>query len=238
MIKKNISGSAILKTIIYTNICFFIISLLITGSNIKLNLHPFTALTPSTKSLILLGASGIIPINNYHEWWSLITANFLHGSLLHILFNMLALNQVASLVSTVYGKYRMFVIFLITGVAGFYLSYLAGIEVTIGASASVCGLIGAILYYGKSRGGILGETIYKQMLGWVFFIVLFGILVPNVNNWGHGGGLVSGIILGWFLSYNEKSQENKLHKILALSLMGVTFCTLIWSLLFCFLILS
>ncbi|MCK5311305.1 MAG: rhomboid family intramembrane serine protease [Desulfobacteraceae bacterium] len=238
MIKKNSSGSGILKAIIYTNICFFIISLLVSGSNLKLSLHPFTALTPSTKSLILLGASGTIPINNYHEWWSLITANFLHGSLLHILFNMLALNQVASTVSTVYGKYRMFVIFIISGIAGFFLSYLAGIEVTIGASASVCGLIGAILYYGKSRGGILGETIYKQMLGWVIFIVLFGILIPNINNWGHGGGLVSGIILGWLLSYNEKLKENKLHKIMAFGLMGLTLCILIWSLLFCYLILT
>ncbi|MCK4798616.1 MAG: rhomboid family intramembrane serine protease, partial [Spirochaetes bacterium] len=230
MIKKNISGSAIIKAIIYTNVCFFIISLLITGSNIKLNLHPFTALTPSTKCLILLGASGTIPIDRYHEWWSLITANFLHGSLLHIIFNMLALNQVASMVSAVYGRYRMFIIFIITGIIGFYISYLAGIEVTIGASASVCGLIGATLYYGKSRGGILGETVYRQTFGWVIFIILFGILVPNVNNWGHGGGLVSGIILGWILRYNERLVENKSHKIFSILLMGLTFCTLVWSL--------
>ncbi|MCK5099695.1 MAG: rhomboid family intramembrane serine protease [Desulfobacteraceae bacterium] len=237
MIKKKIFSSTIIKTIIYTNVCFFIISLIVSGSDFKLNLHPFSALTPSTKSLVFLGASGIIPINIYHEWWSLITANFLHGSLLHIIFNMLALNQVASLVSAVYGKYRMFIIFIITGIIGFYISYLAGIEVTIGASASVCGLIGAILYYGKSRGGILGETVYKQTFGWVIFIILFGVLVPNVNNWGHGGGLVSGVLLGWILKYNEKSVENKFHQISSILLMVLTFCTLIWSLVFCFIVL-
>ncbi len=237
MIKKNIFSFSIIKTIIYTNVFFFIISLIVSGSDFTLNLHPFAALTPSTKSLIFLGASGIIPIDIYHEWWSLITANFLHGSLLHILFNMLALNQVASMVSAVYGRYRMFIIFIITGIIGFYISYLAGIEVTIGASASVCGLIGATLYYGKSRGGILGETVYRQTFGWVIFIILFGILVPNVNNWGHGGGLVSGIILGWILRYNERSVENKSHEIISILFMGLTFCTLLWSLVFCFIIL-
>ena len=238
MIKIKISESTILKTIIYTNICFFIVSLIASGRNISFTLNPFTALTPSTKSLVFLGASGTIPINVYHEWWSLITANFLHGSLLHIIFNMLALHQVGSLVSSVYGKYRMFSIFIITGISGFYLSYLAGIEVTIGASAGVCGLIGATLYYGKSRGGSFGETIYKQTMGWVIFIILFGILIPNVNNWGHGGGLISGILLGWFLGYNEKSSENITHKILAWIFILLTFCSLIWSLVFYFILLS
>ena len=238
MIKKKISDSTILKAIIYTNICFFLISLIVSGSAVKLNFHPFSALTPSTKSLIFLGASGTVPINYYHEWWSLITANFLHGSLLHILFNMLALHQVASLVSTMYGRYRMYVIFILSGISGFYLSYLAGVEVTIGASAAICGLIGATLFYGKSRGGILGETIYKQTIGWVIFIVLFGALVPNINNWGHGGGLISGIFLGWVLGYNEKFKENKFHKTLALILGLLTIFALIWSLIFCFIILN
>ncbi len=227
MIKKNISNSTLLKSIIFTNVFFFLISLLVSGSKVKLNLHPFTALTPSTKSLIFLGASGTIPINVYHEWWSLITANFLHGSLIHILFNMLALYQIGGIVAAVYGKYKMFEIFFVTGVTGFYLSYLAGIEVTIGASAAVCGLIGATLYYGKSRGGTLGENIYKQTMSWVIFIILIGILVPNVNNWGHGGGLVSGILMGWLLNYNEDSNQSKFHKIFSFFLLGVTLCALI-----------
>ena len=237
MIKKKISGSIILKTIIYTNVFFFVISMIVSGRNTIFTLNPFTALTPSIKSLIFLGASGTVPINNYHGWWSLITANFLHGSLLHILFNMIALHQIGSIVSSVYGKYRMYAIFIVTGIAGFYLSYLAGIEVTIGASASVCGLIGATLYYGKSRGGILGESIYKQTITWIIMTGVFGILIPNVNNWGHGGGLISGILLGWMFGYNEKSNESKFHKIFSLFLMGVTLCTLIWSLYYCFILL-
>ncbi len=238
MIKKNIYNLTIQTIIIYINLFFFAISLILSGHDVWLDIHPFTALTPSTKSLIFLGASGTIPINVYHEWWSLITANFLHGSLLHILFNMLALHQVASMVSTVYGKYRMFLIFSIAGIAGFFLSYLAGVKVTIGASAAVCGLIGAILYYGKSRGGVLGEAIYKQTSGWVIFIIIFGVLVPNVNNWGHGGGLISGVVLGKLLGYNEKSEENRLHKISAFLFMGITLCALIWSLFFCSIMLS
>lgn len=237
MIKKKISGLIFLKTIIYTNIVFFIISIIVSGKNLSFSLNPFKALTPSTLSLILLGASGTVPINNNHAWWSLISANFLHGSLLHILFNMLALYQIGSLVSSVYGKYRMYMIFIVSGVTGFYLSYLAGTNVTLGASAAVCGLIGATLYYGKSRGGILGQSIYKQTITWVIMIGLFGILIPNVDNWGHGGGIISGISLGWMLGYNEKSIENKFHKFFSIILMGVTFCVLTWSIIFCFIFL-
>jgi len=231
MIKKKISGTKIIRTIIFTNVFFFIISLILSGSKLKLTLHPLTALTPSTDSLISLGASGTIPVDYHHAWWSFVTANFLHGSLLHILFNMLAFNQVASLISTVYGKYRMYIIFIISGVSGFMLSYLTGTQLTIGASAAICGLIGATLYYGKSRGGFLGDAIYRQTIGLVIFIVVFGILIPNIDNMGHGGGFISGIFLAWLLGYNEKKKENKYHFVLSVTLMIITVFILIWSLL-------
>jgi rhomboid protease GluP len=234
MIKRNISESAIWKTIIYTNIIFFIISLILTGSDLKFDIHPFSALSPSNKSLVGLGASGTFSINNYHEWWSLITANFLHGSLIHILFNMLAVYQLAPLISKVYGQYRMFIIYIISGVFGFYLSYIAGIQITIGASGSICGLIGASFYFGKSRGGVFGRALYKQTVSWIIFIIIFGILVPNINNWGHGGGLISGIFLGMVLGYNDRIKENKFHKISALILALITLCVLIWSFIFYF----
>ena len=99
--------------------------------------------------------------------------------------------------------------------AGFFVSYLAGIPFTIGASASICGLIGAIIYYGKSRGGFYGEVIYRQAMGWVIGLVIFGLLVPGINNWAHGGGLISGITLGFLMSYNERRSETLPHRIFA-----------------------
>ena len=63
-----------------------------------------------------------------------------------------------------------------SGVFGFFVSYLAGVTFTIGASAAVCGLIGAALYFGKSRGGIYGQTIYRQIGGWAIGIFSYNFV--------------------------------------------------------------
>ncbi len=220
---------SLIKTIIYVNVFVFAASLVLSGRNIELSMNPFTALSPSIKTLIFLGASGTVPIDHYQEWWSLIAASWLHGGLLHILFNMTALFQIGPFVAREFGTHRMFLIYTLSGAAGFYLSYMAGVMVTIGASASLCGLIGATLFYGKSRGGIYGEAIFKQTSGWVFGLVLFGLLVPNINNWGHGGGLFAGIALAWLLGYNERSKENQVHRFCSIFFMGLTAVIIAWA---------
>lgn len=231
---KSFNMDSIVKYIIYVNSGIFIASLLISGRHVGFSLNPFTALSPSTNSLIFLGATGTIPINQYHEWWSLIAANWLHGSLMHIVFNMIALVETAPLVISEYGVHRMFIIYTLSGVAGFYLSYLAGVMVTIGASAAICGLIGAALFFGKSRGGIFGRAVFKQTSGWVISLFIFGLLVPNINNYGHGGGLAAGIFLGWLLGYNEKKRENNLHKIFSAVCVILTGLILVWALISAF----
>ena len=141
------------------------------------------------------------------------TANWLHGSLLHIVFNMIALNAICPLVIREFGIFRMFSIYSITGVAGFFFSYIGGVYITIGASAGLCGLIGASLFFGKSRGGFWGQLVYKQTTGWIISLILIGFFLPNINNWGHAGGLFAGIFSGWLFGYNEKRLENSLIKL-------------------------
>jgi rhomboid protease GluP len=215
--------------IIYANVGFYILSLLLNIRGAGLSLNPLTMLSPDTKSLLLLGATGTIPINGFGRWWSLVAANYLHGGILHILFNMFALRQIGYLVIEEYGNYRMFIIYTVGGIAGFLLSYLAGVPLTIGASAAVMALIGAVLYYGKSRGGAYGQMIFRQVGGWVVGIFLFGFLVPGINNWGHGGGMVAGAILGLLLGYQERKRENLLHKLLAGLCVIVTVAVLVWA---------
>ncbi|HKK89814.1 MAG TPA: rhomboid family intramembrane serine protease [Desulfobacteraceae bacterium] len=233
MIKTRIARfnpETLVKGIVYTNVFLFAASLVLSGKNVELSLNPFTALSPSVNSLIFLGAAGTIPIDHYNEWWSLIAASWLHGGVLHILFNMTALYQIAPLVIREYGMHRMVIIYTLSGVAGFLLSYLAGVMVTIGASAAICGLIGATLFYGKSRGGVYGEAVFKQTSGWVFGLALFGLLIPNINNWGHGGGLVAGIFLAWLLGYNERKHEALWHRLFSMASIAVTGVILLWAL--------
>lgn len=216
--------------IIYVNIFFYILSLFL---NPRAILSPgsgfFEFLSPSEKSLFLLGATGTIPVFEFHRPWSLISASFLHGSILHIIFNMMALAQLGPFVLREFGMYRFLIVYILTGIAGFTASIIFGVTFTIGASASICGLIGAIIYYGKSRGGHYGEAIYKQALGWVAGLIIFGILISGINNWAHGGGILSGILIAFLSGYNEQRQEKAWHKNLAAACLLITAGVLIWS---------
>lgn len=219
------AGDRIVKAILTVNILFFGISLV---------LHTSAGgsggfLSPGQGSLLLLGATGTYPIDYFGRYWTLISASYLHGGILHIIFNLMALNQIAPKVSGEYGSSRMFTIYTISGVIGYVVSYLAGVPFTIGASAAVCGLIGALLYYGKSRGGVYGNSVYREVSGWVISLFIFGLIFPGINNWGHGGGILGGIIVGAVLGYNERRRENNYDHALALLCGLVTLCVLGWA---------
>jgi len=223
------SGDRIIKTIIYSNMGMYLISLLMNPTRMGLSSNPFTFLSPSRNALIWLGSTGTIPIDQMHRWWTLISANYLHGGILHIFFNMIALWQLGPLVMREYGVSRLISIYTLGGILGFLVSYLRGTQLTLGASAAVCSLIGASLYYGKSRGGAYGQAIYKQISGWVLVIFLFGFLVRGIDNWGHGGGIVAGIIIGFLLGYEERKRENIIHKCLGGICIVLTVAVLAWA---------
>jgi rhomboid protease GluP len=192
-------------------------------------MNPFSLLSPSSKTLLLLGATGTIPIDQFHRWWSLLSAGYLHGGILHIFFNMMVLNQITPFVLQEYGLNRMLIIYTLGGIAGFYVSYLAGVHFTIGASASLFALIGAILYYAKSRGGTYGQMIFKNIGGWVIGLFVFGFIFPGINNWAHGGGLAGGIALAFFLGYEERKRETPFHRTLAKCCVVATVLILLWA---------
>ncbi len=230
LLTKGFSDEGMLiRTIIVINVAIYILSLVLYPQGMGMSMNPLTMLSPSGNSLILLGATGTYPIDQLGRWWSLVSASFLHGSILHILFNMMALKQIAPLVIREFGTYRMVIIYIVGGASGFLLSYLAGVRVTIGASAAICSLIGAALFYGKSRGGVYGQAVFRQVGGWVIGLFIFGLLIPGINNWGHGGGLIGGALLGMVMGYQEKKMENITHKMLAQVCMTITVLILAWA---------
>jgi rhomboid protease GluP len=221
----------LVKTVIGVNIGMFVLSLVLDPRMTGMAFNPLLLLSPADSSLFVLGATGTIPIDSYHRWWTLVSASYLHGGLLHIFFNMAAFRQLSAVVVREYGTRRMFAIYTLSGVAGFLVSYLAGVALTIGASAGVCGLVGAILYYGKSRGGAYGTALYKQVGVWVIIMFVFGFVVPGINNWGHGGGIAAGALLGYFLGYDERKRESAFHKTLAALCLAATAFVLAWAIL-------
>ena len=224
-------ANQMVKVLIGVNAAMYVISLLISRQGIQVSFDPLTALSPSNESLFFLGATGTIPIDDYEQpWWTLLSANYLHGGILHILFNMLALRQLIPLVGALFGINRLIVLYTLTGVTGFWVSYVAGVPFTIGASAALCGLIGATLYYGKSRGGLFGNAIYRQVGGWAIGIFIIGLLIPGINNWGHGGGMAAGVLLGLLLGYRENSEDRLWHAVLAALCVVATGLVLVWML--------
>lgn len=216
------------KAIITVNVAFYILSLVL-STHRGPSLNPLRMLTPDQTSLLLLGGTGTIPIDRFGRYWTVLSANYLHGGILHILFNLMALRQIAPWVSQEYGISRMFVIYTLGGVCGYVISYLAGVPLTIGASAAVCGLIGALLYFGRSRGGAYGAAVYREVSGWVISLFIFGLLMPGINNWGHGGGIIGGVVVGMLLGYGERRPETAAHRFLALLCAIATVVVLGWA---------
>jgi rhomboid protease GluP len=139
------------------------------------------------------------------------------------------LKQLGPFVVHEFGFNRFVIIYIVSGIIGFFLSYLAGIPFTIGASASLTGLIGAIMYFGKVRGGLYGQAIYRQAMSWVFGLVLFGLLVPGINNWAHGGGFVAGILLAFILEYQDRRPESLADRVIGKACLILTALVLIWA---------
>ncbi len=228
-----ISGMAnpkrVVLGIIWVNLGMYVLSLILSGNKIEFGMNPFGMLSPSGQSLLILGATGEIPINKFFRWWSPLSAMYLHGSVLHILFNMMMFWQIVPLVIKEYGTRRMLIIYTLGGIGGYIASYLTGTELTVGASGAIFALVGSLLYFGKSRGGQYGQALYSQLFGWVVIMAVFGLLVSRVDNWAHGAGLVAGAALGWALGYEERRREKLIHKTLGMICIIGTGGVLLWS---------
>jgi rhomboid protease GluP len=230
MARGDFSEARLIQAVIATNVVMFIISLLLSRGGIGISGNPLLLLSPDSRGLLLLGATGTYPIDHFHRWWTLVAASYLHGGILHIGFNMAAFWQIAPLVIREYGVHRMFSIYTLAGVGGFLVSYLAGVSQTIGASAAICGLIGTLLYYGKRRGGNYGQAVYRQVGGWAISIAIFGIVIPGINNWAHGGGMAAGILLGLMMGYQERRKETIVDRLLGHLCLLATAAVLGWAL--------
>jgi len=184
----------------------------------------FNFLSPTPLSLIKVGAGGRFPMSAGH-WWSLITATYLHGSILHILFNMLWLRQIGPLVEELFGASRFFIIYTVAGLTGSIVSVLAGTPLFVGASGAIFGLFATLIYYGWHRGGTFGSAIFRQMLIWGVIAFLFGFMARGIDNWGHIGGFIGGGLAAILLGYQERRRQNLSHHILALvALLFVLLC--------------
>ena len=181
----------------------------------------FEIFSPGMDALFWLGAAGSTPWR-LGRWWTLLTAIYLHGGLLHILFNVLWIRQLGPAVEEIYGSARMIVIFTVAGAVGFSLSDLAGNAVTLGASGSIFGLLAAIVAYGYKRGGTFGGMVLRQYGQWAVMLFIFGFFMPGVDNFAHAGGFAGGFAAAYALSLAERRPERTLDRLLAFAAIVLT----------------
>lgn len=171
--------------------------------------------SPSSLSLYRLGMTGGAAWQAGF-FWTLLTSLYLHGSLLHIYFNLSWVRSLGPMAVELFGPARFFLIFNGAGAAGMVASNLLGAPPTIGASGAIFGLLGAMWAFGRRRGGVWGQRISKQMWAWALPLFILGLVFPAVNNAAHLGGFVGGVALGWVLPYAERQKESRASQLGAL----------------------
>jgi rhomboid protease GluP len=145
--------------------------------------------------LLLLGES--LPLRyDLVQPWRLVTAIFLHSSVLHIVFNMWVLMDIGPLIEETYGSARYFFMYIATGICGYIFSSSVGGHASVGGSGAIVGLIGVLLAMtmgGRSAGM---QALRNRLLFVIAYIAVSGFMFPMVDNYAHAGGFISGFILG------------------------------------------
>jgi membrane associated rhomboid family serine protease len=149
--------------------------------------------------LMSLGASYREGLWN-NEWLRLIAPIFLHGGLIHIAVNLISLRALGPATEQYFGSTAFGTIYLLSGITGFCFSQLFGGGLAVGASASLFGMLGAgllaLVIDAPTWKGAWHHPGVRQYLFWIGLNFVLGLSIPNIDNWGHLGGFLSGALLG------------------------------------------
>ena len=133
------------------------------------------------------------------QYWRLLTPILLHGSLLHVGFNMYALSILGPELERHFGHWQFLALYLAAGFAGFVASFLLTPSPSLGASTAIFGLLaaqGVFIYRNQRIFGPRARAILRNLINFALINFLFGLL-PGIDNWGHFGGLLGGLIFTW-----------------------------------------
>ncbi len=153
----------------------------------------FMGIDPET--LVSFGAM-YPPYVHGGQWWRLITAGFLHGGMIHILMNSWVLFDLGAQTEEFFGTSRLIVIYLASTVTGFWASsYWA--HLSVGASAGIFGLIGAMIAFGIKERTTYGTALRSFYVRWALYGLVLGFIIPNIDMAAHIGGLAGGFVIGY-----------------------------------------
>lgn len=159
----------------------------------------FGGMAPSPLALWRFGSEFSLDIQA-GQWWRLVTATFLHVNLWHLIFNVASLWSVGIYLEETIGKAKTLALYVLLGVVSAGFSYWwhthdGGIGNSAGASGAICGLIGVAIGF-SLRHRNAARHLRSHYVGWAIWIAIIGMSGWNIDNAGHVGGLVPGVLLG------------------------------------------
>jgi rhomboid protease GluP len=134
------------------------------------------------------------------QYWRLITPVFLHGSVLHIVFNMYALYALGPDLERFSGHGRFLALYLLSGFAGNVASFIFTPAPSLGSSTAIFGLLaaeGVFLYKNRKLFGGYAQRALQRVIFFGLFNLILGAISPQLDNWGHVGGLAAGLVFAW-----------------------------------------
>lgn len=145
------------------------------------------------------------------EYYRLFTAMFMHGNILHLLFNMYALYVIGTQLESFIGKAKYLIVYIFSGLTASLLSlaFLSDNAISIGASGAIFGLMGALLYFGYHYRVYLGNVMKSQIIPLIILNLLLGFMMTGIDNAAHIGGLIGGflILMALGIKYKSKTSE-------------------------------
>ena len=195
MLRSIVGDINVTNAIVYFCVFLYVVSLALDPRAIFEGRSILGFLSPGFSASARMGMTGHQYIFRFDHWYTLLTAVFLHGGIIHIFFNMYWTRNLGPITEDCYGPVRFWILFALSGAGGFLASALMGTNNTLGASGAIMGLLGANFAYARYRGGGLAESLGQQSLYYAGMFLLMGFLMPGVDNMAHFGGLVSGYLL-------------------------------------------
>ncbi len=183
-----------------------IVTNIIIGINILLFILMYIFGNGSTDIGTLYKFGGLIKSNNILR---IFTSLFLHIGVIHLLLNCYAIRIIGKQIESFYGRTKIIYIYLFSGVVGNLVSliFLPTNIISAGASGAIFGLVGALLYFTYNYRVYYGEIIRSQILPVIILNLVFGMMMSNINNFAHIGGLIGGILAAITVGINVKTTK-------------------------------
>ncbi len=165
------------------------------------------------------------PLIRKGEIYRLLTGTFLHGDLIHLVCNCYALYVVGGQIESFYGKKKFVIIYLFSAITGSLLSMAMHNTPSIGASGAIFGLLGSLLYFGYYYRVYFGSVIIKKVVPVILLNLLIGFSISGIDNFGHIGGLVGGVLISMALGISNSHKISRRDQIngIILSIIFVLF---------------